>query len=172
MFFNILGIVKVIVFWVDKFYMDVLFKDKNVIFYVKRGLGKLMFVVVGVVIVGRVEMKEMRYVMRKVGVSGKVGVEVIGEGEVGLERERSDKSCNEVRGEGGLDFVYRVREFGYLRVRGMVKDKGDWMGKVFFVGGKGLVVEKGGEVVLVFKEFKEGEVKLRVMGSFDVVVKV
>ncbi|CAP69119.1 uncharacterized protein PODANS_7_10775 [Podospora anserina S mat+] len=168
---NISGTVKATVFRADKSYMDVLLKDKNVISYAKRGLGKPMFVVVGVATAGRVEMKETRHVTRKAGVSGKVGVEVIGEGEVGLERERSDKSCNEVRGEGGLDFAYRVREFGYSRVRGTVKDKGDWTGKVLFAGGKGPVVEKGGEVVPVFKEFKEGEVKLRATGSFDVAAK-
>ncbi|KAK0668672.1 hypothetical protein QBC41DRAFT_373847 [Cercophora samala] len=169
---HISGSVKATVFRADKSFMDTLLKDKDVIAYARRGLGKPMFVVVGVATAGSVEMKETRHATRRSGVSGKVGVEMIGEGEAGFERERSDKSSNEVRGEGGLDFAYRVREFSYSRVRGTVKDKGDWTGKVLFAGGKGPAVAKGGsEVVPVFKEFKEGELKLRATGSFDVAAK-
>ncbi|KAK4196151.1 hypothetical protein QBC40DRAFT_342945 [Triangularia verruculosa] len=172
---NISGNVKATCFRAEKSYMDQLLKDKEVISYARRGLGKPMFVVVGVATAGSVEMKETRQKSRKAGVNGKAGVELIGEGEFGLERERSDSSSTAVKGEGGLDFAYRVREFSYSRVRGVVKDKGDWTGKVLFAGGnKPQVPAKGGaaaDVVPIFKEFKDGEVKLRATGTFDVVVR-
>ncbi|KAK0748834.1 hypothetical protein B0T21DRAFT_380574 [Apiosordaria backusii] len=171
---NISGNVKASVFKADKVYMDLLLQDKEVISYARRGLGKPMFVVVGVATAGSVEMKETKHKSNKAGVSGQAGVEMIGEGEVGLERESSNSSTSEVRLEGGLDFAYRVREFSYSRVRGTVKDKGDWTGKVLFAEGKPVVVnaEGQGEVVPVFKGFEEEEVKLRATGGFEVAVRV